>query len=199
MGYDARVVDPAPNRSLVSWGSVFAGALIAAAVMTLLSLLWEAVASDNRWPRVAAHLNWWLAGSAIAATLLAGFFSAWLARGRGVGVGVIQALTEWGVLTVAVVIIVPGVVTAFRALVSASPVPDTTTILYTGFWAVLIGLGAALLGGLVGGALPSPVGTREVLVERVPAGDVPAEQTPKEHKHAMDTVSEEEEMAPAGH
>ena len=38
MAYQATVADPAPNRSLVSWGSVFAGALIAFAVMTLLTL-----------------------------------------------------------------------------------------------------------------------------------------------------------------
>src|SRR5207253_10105012 len=142
VAYGARVADPAPNRSLVSWGSVFAGALIATAIMTLLTLLWYAIASDpaRSVSVISDHLDWWLAGTAIFATLLAGFFSAWLARGRGFVVGLVQALTEWGVLTLAVVVIAPGVVTAFRVLVSASAIGSPSSVLWTSFWSVLIGL-----------------------------------------------------------
>jgi hypothetical protein len=176
MAYPATVADPAPNRSLVSWGSVFAGALIAFAVMTLLTLLWLGVNADGSVSSVSAHLNWYLAGSAILATLLAGFFSAWLARDRGFGVGITQALTEWGLLTLAVVIIAPGVVTAFRALVSAAAISSTRDIYWTSFWAILIGLGTALVGGIIGGLLPSPMSPRTVLLPRdaAPVDDRPA-------------------------
>lgn len=166
MAYPTTVTDPAPNRSLVSWGSVFAGALIAFAVMTLLGLLWLGINADGSVSSVSDHLNWYLAGSAILATLLAGFFSAWLARDRGLGVGITQGLTEWGLLTLAVVIIAPGVVTAFRALVSATAISSTRDIYWTSFWAILIGLGAALVGGIVGGLLPSPMSPRTVVAQR---------------------------------
>src|SRR3954447_18946465 len=158
MAYETRVADAAPSRSLVSWGAVFAGALIAAAVMTLLTLLLEAINADRSYSSstFAQNLNWWLAGTAILSTFLAGFFAAWLARGRGFLVGLVQALTEWGVLTLAVVVIAPGVVTAFRVLVSASAIGSPSSVLWTSFWSVLIGLGAAVLGGIVGGLLPSP-------------------------------------------
>jgi hypothetical protein len=166
MAYPTTVAEPAPNRSLVSWGSVFAGALIAFAVMTLLSLLWLGIHADRSMTSVANELDWYLAGSAILATLLAGFFSAWLARDRGVVVGVTQSLTEWGLLTLAVVIIAPGVVTAFRSLVSAAAISSTRDIYWTSFWAILIGLGAALVGGVVGGLLPSPMRPRAVALPR---------------------------------
>jgi hypothetical protein len=155
----------------VSWGAVFSGTLIGAALMTLLSLLWYALAVDNAGSTFDVRLGWWIAGSAIASTLVAAFLSAWVTRGHGITLGVLQGLTVWGLLTIAVAVLAPGLVTAYRALVAASSVPDRTTLLWTSFWSVTIGLVAALVGGALGGAFSAPV-REATVVERPDDVDV---------------------------
>ena len=152
-----RLAPPTRGRSAVAWGAVFSGALIGVAVMTLFTLLWYAIA-DGGSNVVSANLSWWLGGTAIVATFLAGLFAGWFDQGRSAGLGIVQGLTEWGLLAFAVVIVGPGLATIFRSLLAASPFTNTSTVLWTSFWSVLIGLGAALLGGIIGGALPAPAG-----------------------------------------
>jgi hypothetical protein len=80
---------------------------------------------------------------------------------RGAGAGSLTALTTWGLvaLVVAVVVVptfsighVPNFVT-----VSAHVYKINYLSYWTVFWSVLIGLGAALLGGLIGGSIPRRV------------------------------------------
>src|SRR5437764_653175 len=73
-----------PTRSAVAWGAVFSGVLIGVAVMVALSLLWYALGTDRPSSVFADKMGWWFGGSAILATLVAGFFAGWLTRGGGV-------------------------------------------------------------------------------------------------------------------
>ncbi len=157
-------------RSAVSWGAVFAGALIGIATMALLGVLWYAIGTGAS-NVVSNNMAWWIGGTAIFATFLAGLFAGWFADGRGAGIGVGQGLTEWGLLTFAGIVIGPGVVTVIRSLVSANPFTSTSGVLWTTFWSILVGLGAALLGGVVGGAMAAP--------NRLAAMDEPAEHSPR--------------------
>jgi hypothetical protein len=140
------------GRSWVSWGAVFSGALIGAAVMTLLGLFWYAIAAYG--PNfVSDHITWFLGCSAVLSTFVAGLFAGWFADGRGPLIGAMQGLTEWGLVTFAVVIVGPGLVTIFRALAASEALTHGGTWLWASFWSVLIGLAAAVGGGAVGGTI----------------------------------------------
>lgn len=149
------------GRSWVSWGAVFSGALIGAAVMTLLGLFWYAIAADG--PNfVSDHITWFLGCSAVLSTFVAGLFAGWFAAGRGPLLGAMHGLTEWGLLTFVVVIVGPGLVTVFRALAAAEALTQVGTWLWASFWSILIGLAAAVGGGAVGGTIsrtPTSAGT----------------------------------------
>jgi len=149
------------GRSWVSWGAVFSGALIGAAAMTLLGLFWYAIAADG--PNfVSDNITWFLGCSAILSTFVAGLVAGWFAAGRGSLIGAMHGLTEWGLLTFAVVIVGPGLVTIFRALVAANALTHVGSWLWASFWSILIGLAAAVGGGAVGGTIsgtPASTGT----------------------------------------
>jgi hypothetical protein len=174
------------GRSWVSWGAVFSGALIGAAVMTLLGLLWYAIAaSGSRF--ISDNLHWFLGGTAILATFLAGLCAGWFIADRGPVIGAMHGLTEWGLITFAVVIVGPGLVTIFRSLAAAGALPSVASWLWASFWSVLIGLAAAVGGGAIGGTISStitspgagpPVGTRQSFTPTDPAADPGRRATP---------------------
>lgn len=143
------------GRSWVSWGAVFSGALIGVAVMTLLGLFWYAIGAGG--PNIVSdNIAWYLGVSAIVATFLAGLFAGWFVAGRGPVIGVIHGLTEWGLLTFAVVGVGPGVAALIRTLIGADALADGSSWLWASFWSVLIGLAAAVVGGVIGGSIKSP-------------------------------------------
>lgn len=157
MAFDAETSTPtgraiAPGRSWVSWGAVFSGALIGSAVMTLLSLLWYAIATAG--PNfVSDNIAWFLGGTAIVSTFLAGLFAGWFVSRRDLTIGAVQGLTEWGLLTFAVVIVGPGLATILRSMLAMRATVTGSTWLWASFWSVLIGLAAAVIGGIVGGTM----------------------------------------------
>lgn len=143
------------GRSWVSWGAVFSGALIGVAAMTLLGLFWYAIGAAG--PNfVSDNIAWFLGGSAIVATFLAGLFAGWFVSGHGPAIGVVHGLTEWGLLTFAVVVVGPGAATLIRTMVGADALRDGSSWLWASFWSVLIGLVAAVVGGVIGGNIRSP-------------------------------------------
>lgn len=143
------------GRSWVSWGAVFSGALIGIAVMTLLGLFWYAIAAAG--PNVVSdNITWFLGVSAIVATFLAGLFAGWFVSGRGRVIGVVHGLTEWGLLTFAVVVLGPGVAALIRLMVGARALANGSSWLWASFWSVLIGLVAAVVGGVIGGSIMFP-------------------------------------------
>lgn len=143
------------GRSWVSWGAVFSGALIGVAVMTLLDLFWYAIGAAG--PNfVSDNIAWFLGGTAIVATFLAGLFAGWFVSGRGPAIGVVHGLTEWGLLTFAVVAVGPGVAALIRSMVGSGVLADGSSWLWASFWSVLIALAAAVVGGVIGGNIRSP-------------------------------------------
>ena len=143
------------GRGTIRWGAVFAGTILGVALMTLFTMLWLALAYGSNQASITEHLNWWLAGTAIGAMFLGGLLAGWLAGRRGVAVGLFHGMTVWGLLLiVGVAVGVPAVFhvttteTGFIAHMRA-------TALWTEFWAMLIGLGAASIGGVFGGVLPA--------------------------------------------
>jgi hypothetical protein len=157
-GYDA--------PPLVQWRAVFAGAVIGLGVLILLSSLFAAIGFGTHTSALTGNFRWFEAGSAIFAMFLGAYFAAWFAGIRGFGSGLANAATLWGITVLAVVLVgIPSVMRifnlrlAFLATTSPSGAVSTTgssphTVLWTAFFAIVIGLGAALLGGLFGGAMP---------------------------------------------
>jgi hypothetical protein len=161
---------PARGRTLIHWGSVFAGAVWALAITVLLSALWLALAYGSEVHGIRANIEWFLAGSAMFALLVGGFVAGWLPGVRGWTPGLINGMTVWGLmLTVSLLIGIPSVIggaTAFGGNilgsvanaggtvknVTATQAADTS--LWAGFWTALVGFVLAALGGAIGGATP---------------------------------------------
>lgn len=148
---------------LIRWSAVFAGGVIGIAGLGLLTALWVAIGygSDVRWFRTS--LAWWIGGSAIVAMFIAGGLAGWLSGARGPIVGFWHGVTVWGLaLIVLVSVTLPSVAsnggfsnpTSATSNAALSPAFYTGATLWAFFWAVLIGLGAAALGGVLGGAGP---------------------------------------------
>lgn len=161
MRHDVRTAEATlRGRSFVAWGAIFAGALVGVAVMALWNSMWFAfsVGPGTNW--VATNLGWFVGGTAIFSMLLAGFLAGWWAGGRGPVSGLVHGLTEWGLVTVAAVVAVPGLVGVVGGIAGTA----AGAAFWTAFWSLLVGLGAALLGGLLGGSLPAP-GARQAATE----------------------------------
>ncbi len=158
---EANWVWPAAGPQLVRWGSVFAGTIIAIGVFVLLSSLWLALSFANHDSVVYNNLSWWIGGTAVFCMFLAGLVAGLTSGARGAGAGSLTALTTWGLVAIAVAVVavptfsighVPNFVT-----VSGHVYKINYLTYWTAFWSVLIGLGAALLGGLIGGSIPRRV------------------------------------------
>ncbi len=162
---DAGTVGPGWRFTMVRWGAVFAGAVVGLAFMALFTALWLALASGGGW--VADTFNWWIGGTAIAATFVGGLLAGWLSGARGFFSGLMNSLTVWGVLLlVALAIGLPGLFGAYSTTAqttnpsvagSVTIVHFSSGVLWTWFWSILIGLGAATLGGVIGGVVPQPL------------------------------------------
>lgn len=158
---------PTGGRTLIHWGSVFAGAVWALAITVLLSALWLALAYGSEVHGIRANIEWFLAGSAMFALLVGGFVAGWLPGTRGWTPGLINGMTVWGLmLTISLLIGIPSVIGGAAAFggnilgsvanggksVAATQAADTS--LWAGFWTALVGFILAALGGAIGGATP---------------------------------------------
>lgn len=149
--------------AMIQWRAVFAGAVLGLATMILLTALWVAAGFGSQVEAVRTNIDWFLAGSAILAVLIGGFLAGWLAGIRGWGIGLMHGLTVWAlVLVSAVVIGLPSVAGVLQVDVLQSLEASGTTVPrsagWTTFWSLLIGFGAAGLGGVLGGGLVRPSG-----------------------------------------
>jgi hypothetical protein len=155
---------------LVQWRAVFAGLVIGLGVLALLSALWAAIGFGTHQGGITTNFRWWEAGSAIFSMFLGAYFAAVFAGIRGPASGLANSATLWGTSVLGVILVgIPAVMrifslqlsglsarsvgTAANATASATGV-SPHAVLWTTFWAIVIGLGAALLGGLVGGTMP---------------------------------------------
>jgi hypothetical protein len=154
---DSRWVTPAQGPQLVRWGSVFSGTIIAIAVFALLSALWLALSFGSHVSVVYSNLSWWVGGTAIFCLFLAGVVAGVTSGARGAGAGAMGGLTTWA-------LVVLGAVVLALPTFAIGHIPNTITAdghVYTinyltywsAFWSLLVGLGAAGFGGIVGGAM----------------------------------------------
>jgi len=155
---DVVATRPTTTRTTIRWAAVFSGAVIGLGLGLLGSMLFLGLAFDTGTAEVRDNLSWWLAGTAIVATFLGAFIAGLLAGPRGFGAGLAHGLTLWGVLIVgllaAAVPILTAYGTTFSVDVGTTTYSVTSASYWSAFWTLLIGLGAAALGGLLGGALP---------------------------------------------
>jgi hypothetical protein len=144
--------------SLVRWGAVFSGAITGLALTLLVGTLWVALSFSSHRAAFYDHLAWWLAGTAIGATFVAGLLAGLVSGTRGPGAGFLNGLTTWGLVALgAAAGGIPGLIAAGSTrVITANGVRVTVSTVspWTAFWALLIGLGAAILGGVMGGSVP---------------------------------------------
>jgi len=168
---EARVVTPNQGPQLVRWGSVFSGTIIAIAVFALLDALWLALSFGSHDSFVYSNLSWWIGGTAIFCMFIAGLIAGVSSGARGVGAGSMGGLTTWALILIGVGIFV---VPTF----SIGHIPNTITAsghlytinyltYWTAFWSLVIGLGASLLGGMLGGSMQRSVDGPYLDLERV--------------------------------
>jgi hypothetical protein len=161
----AYTIDPnttlAENRekapSLVRWNGVFSGSIIGLAVFALFDALWLALGYESHVATFYQSLDWWIAGTAIATMAIAGFIAGGTSATRGVLSGWMNAMTTWGLVLLAVLLFALPVVgyksNTGHLFVSGHDYVVTFVSYWTAFWAILIGYGAATLGGIAGGLL----------------------------------------------
>ncbi|MDV6012735.1 hypothetical protein [Haloechinothrix sp. LS1_15] len=138
----------------IRWGAIIAGAVIGIGVMVLLSSLWVAIAQDVT--AVSNNLHWYSFVSAVVALLIAGLFAGWLSGVRGPGTGLLHGLTVWGLVLVASVAFpLPATLRLFDVFQAELPEIGAGPT-WASFFGILIGLIAAVIGGLLGGALTRP-------------------------------------------
>jgi len=131
------------------------------ATFALLDALWLALSFGSHDSVVYSNLSWWIAGTAIFCIFLAGLIAGVTSGARGIGAGSASGLTTWGLLVIAVgVLVLPTF--------AIGHIPNTVTVsgtvysinylsYWSAFWSLLIGLGAGLLGGMIGGTMPRSV------------------------------------------
>jgi hypothetical protein len=142
---------------LVRWGAVFSGTIIGLALTLLAGSLWAGFAFGSHQAVFYDHLAWWFAGTAIATTFLAALTAAVVADRGGVSAGLVNGLTTWGLLVLAPFVGSAPSLAAYGATrpitVNGIRIAVTTVRPWTTFWALFIGLGAAAVGGMMGGHL----------------------------------------------
>lgn len=147
------------SPSRLRWGAVLAAAVIAIALLTVLSTLWGALAYGTGLTLVEDNLSWFVGASAIVATFIGGLVAGWMSGVPGAGVGALHGLTVWALILVAsMVLAVPGLVGTLGR-VAVTPQVDTQATgdaLWVTFLALLVGGLAAVLGGAIGGLLTRP-------------------------------------------
>jgi hypothetical protein len=172
------VGSPSPQR--IRWGAVFGGAVIGVALLALLTTLWFALAYGSGVDAIRTNLAWYIGISAIVCLFIGGILAGWLSGVNGVGSGFFNGVAIWALaLVVTVTVGVPAILNVFN-LGRVSTIDTTTTglltqssdtVLWATFAAIVGGLLAAGVGGMIGGAMTRPANAH--LLENV-AGPVPA-------------------------
>lgn len=141
---------------VVDWGAVWSGALVGAGVMTMVSALWLALGFGSGVSTFHNGIEWWLAATGIGSVLIGGFVAGSTSTAAGPGWGTTNSLVMWALLAiptafVAVIVAAANHATASSAVSVLERVGSQS--LWAAWWSMLIGLGTALLGGLIGGAV----------------------------------------------
>ena len=190
------VGSPSPQR--IRWGAVFGGAVIGVALLALLTTLWFALAYGSGIDQIRTNLAWYIGISAIACLFVGGILAGWLSGVNGVGSGFFNGVAIWALaLVVTVTVGVPAILNVFN-LGRVSTIDTTTTglltqssdtVLWATFAAIVGGLLAAGIGGMIGGAMTKPANAH--LLEQNVA-DMPAMTEPVVDRPARPDVRDED-------
>ena len=152
---DSRWATPSQGPQLVRWGSVFSGTIIGIAVFALLDALWLALSFGSHVSAVYSNLSWWVGGTAIFCLFLAGMIAGVSSGARGAAAGTMGGLTTWALVLLGVgafVLPIFGIGHVPNTLRAGGHTYSINYLTYwTTFYSLLIGLGAAVLGGIIGG------------------------------------------------
>lgn len=157
----ARSAERAAVADLIRWGPTIGGVVIAATAFATFNALWLALAyesTDNWW---RDNLEWLVGGTAAGSLLLAGLLAGLMSGVRGVGAGLVNGATAWGLLfLLSLSALIPGAFNLITELgesldqgISDASGADLSVSMWTAFWSLLAGAGLALLGGAIGGAV----------------------------------------------
>lgn len=150
---------PGAAPSLVSWGAVFAGVILGLSSLLLLSSFWAAIGYGANVSDVASNLAWFVAGSAVFAMLIGGFFAGWLSGIPAAKPGLFNGLAVWGLILIGSIVLgAPGALGAVSIDPSFNVNPDAigSATLWAPFLTLLVGAIAAGIGGLIGGKTTRP-------------------------------------------
>ena len=159
------------NVPLIQWRAVFGGVVIGLAIMLMLTSLWLALGLGSGMENVTANLDWYLAGSGIFAMLFAGYLAGWLSGIRGFSAGLVNGMAVWALVLIGGLLIATPVlgVLGFQqtaTIEGAAQATIATQAVWPVFWSLVIGFGAAVLGGFLGGISPRAAAPEIEVVER---------------------------------
>lgn len=148
-------LSPRGYPRVVDWGGVWSGALVGAGVMTMVSALWLALGFGSGVDTFHDSIEWWLAATGIGSVLIGGFVAGATSRRGSTGRGTITSVVMWALLAipaafVTIIVAAANHSTANTAQGVLDRVGDAS--LWAAWWSMLIGLGSAVLGGILGGA-----------------------------------------------
>ena len=127
---------------LIRWGPTICGVVIAATAFATLNALWLALAyqtPDNLW---RANLQWFVGGTAAGSLFLAGLLAGLLSGVRGVGAGLVNGATAWGLLfLLSLSAVIPGAFNLITELgdtlgggIANARETDLSVGMWTAFW-----------------------------------------------------------------
>jgi hypothetical protein len=142
--------------SFIRWGPVFAGAIVGLAILFLFNAFWMALGEGSDIDGVARNMHWFGLASSLIALFVGGLLAGWMTGHGGLGLGLLNGLTVWGLILVATLVLdVPASLEVFGF--TAAPLSEWgADPLWATFWSLLGGLIVAGIGGVVGGGLPRP-------------------------------------------
>lgn len=185
------------GRPLVQWRAVFGGVVLGLGIMVMVTSLWLALGFGSEVETVRANMDWYIAGTAIGALLIAGFLAGWLSGIRGPAAGMVNGSTVWALTLIAVLAV--GIPSALRVFEQAEATALSGEASWTTFWGILIGFGAALIGGVLGGMIPrgtvTMVGERHEVTEHAgEPGRDGADRRERERREAERLEAEAERL-----
>ena len=146
----------------VRWGAVMSGTVVGLGFMALFASLWVAWGYAGNMGIFSDNMQWWMAGTGVAAFFVAGLVSGFVSGVRGVVAGFLNAATVWGLITTIGIALAVGV--GFGTLLDVngsgfSSIDNQVSdmALWATFGAIVVGLASAALGGVLGGVAVRPV------------------------------------------
>lgn len=145
----------------VRWGAVTSGTFVGLGFMTLLSSLWVALGYAAGIGFISDNIQWWLAGTGVAAFFVAGLVAGYSSGVRGARAGLLNSATVWGLISTVGIAVAVGIGFATLNLNNGGLSNLHTQVSDNALWAtfggIAVGLFACVLGGILGGLAMRPI------------------------------------------